>query len=162
MCAGSRHDGKTDKDAPDQGIVHGHAYTILDTATANGERIIKLRNPWGTGEWTGKYSNKGTKDWMGNIMDSIRNSGQAMAHEDGTFWMPFEDFARYFCHVDICVVKKSIATMHLETNEGFGVCGLILGVLKGFVTFFFCCQGLKALWFPQRKTTAELIKKYMA
>jgi hypothetical protein len=160
MCAGSRHDGKTDKDAPDQGIVHGHAYTILDTATAGGERIIKLRNPWGSGEWTGKYSNKGTKDWMGNIMDSIRSAGQAMAHEDGTFWMPFEDFARYFCHVDICVVKKSIGTMHLQTNEGFGICGLVCGVFKGFVTFFICCQGVKALWFPKRKTTAQLIKSY--
>ena len=40
VAAGSRHDGKTDKDAPSQGIVHGHAYTILDAATCNGESII--------------------------------------------------------------------------------------------------------------------------
>ena len=27
---------------------------------------------------------------MSNVMDSLRSNGQAMTHEDGTFWMPFE------------------------------------------------------------------------
>jgi hypothetical protein len=157
MCAGSRHDGKTDKDAPDKGIVHGHAYTVLDTATSMGEKIIKLRNPWGSGEWTGKFSNKGTNDWMTNVADAMMGK---VDHEDGVFWMPFDDFCRYFSHVDICVVSTGISTLHLDVKEGWGVCGLVFGVLKGFCTFFVCCAGLKAIWFPQRSTTAQKIKAY--
>merc|ERR1711998_663624 len=38
------------------GIVPGHAYSVLDVGTYGGEKLIKLRNPWGAFEWTGKWS----------------------------------------------------------------------------------------------------------
>ena len=31
-----------------EGIVVGHAYSILDVATYKGEKLIQLRNPWGS------------------------------------------------------------------------------------------------------------------
>ena len=41
------------------------AYTILDSQeiqTENGlERIVKLRNPWGSGEWKGDWSDSSSK-----------------------------------------------------------------------------------------------------
>jgi hypothetical protein len=46
----------------DFGLVTKHAYSILRVEyleiSDNGEteRFIKLRNPWGSGEWTGKWS----------------------------------------------------------------------------------------------------------
>ena len=46
------------------GIVSGHAYAILDVREVqrNGkERILKLRNPWGSKEWEGDWSDKSSK-----------------------------------------------------------------------------------------------------
>ena len=159
VAAGSRHDGKTDKDAPSQGIVHGHAYTILDAATCNGESIIKLRNPWGSGEWTGKYSSLEDPSWMNSVANTLR--GKKIVHEPGTFWMPFTDFCKHYSHIDICVISVSVSNLHLEVNEGSGVCGLIVGVLKGFITFCLCCRGCRTIWFPQRKTTKQIVADYI-
>lgn len=40
------------------GLVHGHAYSIIDVMRAHGFSLIKLRNPWGHGEWQGDWSDK--------------------------------------------------------------------------------------------------------
>ncbi len=45
------------------GIVPGHAYTILSVYSPRltlktGIRLVKLRNPWGSFEWTGDWSDK--------------------------------------------------------------------------------------------------------
>lgn len=47
--------------AEQQGIVPGHAYTLLSAAevldiNGNTVRLVKLRNPWGSGEWNGDWS----------------------------------------------------------------------------------------------------------
>ncbi len=49
-----------DKISPFQtkGIVQGHAYSILDVKYCQSICFIKLRNPWGTFEWTGNWSDK--------------------------------------------------------------------------------------------------------
>ena len=41
----------------------GHAYTLLSAAQltlSNGQQVnlVKLRNPWGSGEWKGDWSDK--------------------------------------------------------------------------------------------------------
>jgi len=54
---------KTDPHATDLGILVNHAYTLLDVREV-GEpyqdstkaRLLKLRNPWGDGEWKGPWS----------------------------------------------------------------------------------------------------------
>lgn len=34
------------------GIVHGHAYSILNVAEVEGVKLVQMRNPWGSFEWT--------------------------------------------------------------------------------------------------------------
>jgi hypothetical protein len=51
----------------DLGLVTGHAYSILrveylEISDSETERFIKLRNPWGSGEWKGKWSD-GDQRW---------------------------------------------------------------------------------------------------
>ena len=36
-----------------EGIVLGHAYSILDVQIYKKEKLIQLRNPWGEKEWSG-------------------------------------------------------------------------------------------------------------
>lgn len=42
------------------GVVQGHAYTILNATWVHIEgeshRIVQCRNPWGKGEFTGRWS----------------------------------------------------------------------------------------------------------
>jgi hypothetical protein len=40
------------------GIVSGHAYSLISVHEAEGPvpRLVKIRNPWGKGEWKGDYS----------------------------------------------------------------------------------------------------------
>lgn len=86
-------DNYTQEEADRDGIVMGHAYTLLSVAQitdAQGQRVnlVKLRNPWGSGEWNGDWSDKSPL-WT----QAIRNQVDFFSEkDDGIFWMDFEDF----------------------------------------------------------------------
>ena len=58
MCASSQPGSDTNKSV--SGVVQGHAYTVLNAIVINvggqRERIVQLRNPWGKGEFHGRFS----------------------------------------------------------------------------------------------------------
>lgn len=45
-----------------EGLVLGHAYSILDVRQYKGQKLIQLRNPWGETEWKGDWSDQ-SKKW---------------------------------------------------------------------------------------------------
>jgi hypothetical protein len=45
-----------DTDCSPQGIAQGHAYAVLQVVKVQQLRLLKLRNPWGTSQWCGPYS----------------------------------------------------------------------------------------------------------
>jgi hypothetical protein len=104
MCASSRTGSDTNKTA--ENISQGHAYTVLQIAKnpAGSEyNVIKLRNPWGCTEWNGDWSD-GDAMW-----DNEPDVAQALNYEeaeDGSFWMPIDDFVDQFGGVHVC--KKSM------------------------------------------------------
>ena len=70
------------------GIVSSHAYSILDARLVNGkEKILQLRNPWGSGEWKGAWSDKSDR-WTPELKKALGWSDK----DDGVFWMPFDDY----------------------------------------------------------------------
>jgi len=83
------------------GIVEAHAYSILDAMEVPSiygfERIIKLRNPWGDGEWTGRYSD-GSSAWT----EDAKELTELKQEDDGAFWMELSDFAAYFACSAVC------------------------------------------------------------
>lgn len=84
------------------GLVFGHAYTVITAlVTTQGDRLVKIRNPWGAMEWNGDWSDKSDK-WTPEMRAEVGNVVEA---DDGVFWMAVSDFLYYFDHLNICMVR---------------------------------------------------------
>eukprot|EP01084_Bolivina_argentea_P252400 423642_1 len=121
-----------------EGIVEGHTYTIKEVATIGEFRLLNLRNPWGSFEWKGDWSDhsplwKKHKD-IGKKLNFI-------AADDGLFWMEYKDFFRLYNVIQICD-RSTIKNLHLDVMEDEGQCGVFKGCCIGCGKFWCCCQGL--------------------
>ena len=67
----------TDKPFTNTGLIGDHAYTIMGVEEKNGERFVKLRNPWGQTEPAGN------------------------GPDDGVFSVPWKTFAKYYDGVGV-------------------------------------------------------------
>ena len=54
--------------------------------------MIRLRNPWGSKEWNGAFSD-GDEKWN-NISQSEKDKIGLNFEDDGEFWMLFDDFVK--------------------------------------------------------------------
>lgn len=100
------------KEMPDKstGLVAGHAYGVLRVyTTRDGKfKLIQLRNPWGSFEWKGKWSD-GSREWTKAYIDEI---GGVVNADDGSFWMELSDYRRYFDKITVCrIFNLRILTM---------------------------------------------------
>jgi hypothetical protein len=103
------------------GLVPGHAYTLVTCVEVNGVRLCRLRNPWGSMEWTGDWSDH-SDCWTPemttaltaalaaaeealNDPDADKSTAATEKKDDGLFWMSFEDFTQHFNSVSICYVR---------------------------------------------------------
>ncbi|KAI1272036.1 hypothetical protein F5Y07DRAFT_381127 [Xylaria sp. FL0933] len=81
------------------GIREGHAYVVMDARTLkSGERLVKLRNPWGKlrkGVWEGPWSD-GSKEWNQDVKEEL---GHQFGN-DSVFWIRFEDMVEKYLHFD--------------------------------------------------------------
>ncbi|XP_035828504.1 calpain-5 [Aplysia californica] len=114
----------------DMGLVKGHAYGITSVKNVhlegsglfgifNREKLpmIRLRNPWGQGEWKGAFSD-GSEEWN-KISKADREKVGLTFEEDGEFWMTFEDYCKYFVQTCICrVVNTSYLSLSKTWHEG--------------------------------------------
>eukprot|EP01043_Picozoa_sp_COSAG02_P067914 COSAG02_NODE_11082_length_1796_cov_56.310548_1_plen_195_part_00 len=104
-CASNGEEPQVAAVAPQMGLVLNHAYSLLDVwegQRRNGERIklLKLRNPWGEGEWKGKWRS-GCDMWRSLPVEVHRQLGYVNAN-DGTFFMSFDDFYLFFEKIYLC------------------------------------------------------------
>lgn len=67
------------------GLVGGHAYSVLRAVECKGQRFVVHRNPWGDSEWTGPWSD-GSKEWTPEWLDILPRLGHVFG-EDGEFIM---------------------------------------------------------------------------
>ena len=75
--AGATEQAYTTPDGQQSGIMTGHAYSLNDVFEIEREdrpqkpksRILRVRNPWGRGEWRGKWSDES---------DEIENHKEAL------------------------------------------------------------------------------------
>jgi hypothetical protein len=107
------------------GLLHGHAYSLLQTfkQKKTGLRLVQLKNPWGSYEWSGDYSDDSPL-WTKKLKQEVNRAVQKRARQlsagsatgntspraavvtevkdDGAFWMSWTDFAKYFEDVSTC------------------------------------------------------------
>ncbi|ENN74877.1 hypothetical protein YQE_08542, partial [Dendroctonus ponderosae] len=95
-----------DKDSKRQlrlrnGLITHHAYSVTGLARvrgASGETpLVRLRNPWARGEWTGAWSER-SWEWDG-LSARDKELLSVRVANDGE--MSFEDFARHFTQLDL-------------------------------------------------------------
>uniref|UniRef100_A0A3B3XTV9 Calpain catalytic domain-containing protein n=1 Tax=Poecilia mexicana TaxID=48701 RepID=A0A3B3XTV9_9TELE len=85
------------------GLVQGHAYAVTGVrevlSRAKAERLVRLWNPWGQGEWSGDWSDR-SPVWQ-TVSPQDRETCLSV-REDGEFWMTLQDFCKFYSDLDIC------------------------------------------------------------
>lgn len=98
-----------------QGIIAGHAYTILRLLdvpiTRNGKSItlqlMHVRNPHATNEWKGKWHDDDKETWNA-YPEALKATGHKIGVKDnGVFWMEFQDYKHGFAEVAVCFDKQN-------------------------------------------------------
>ncbi|XP_038588845.1 calpain-5-like [Micropterus salmoides] len=118
-CSIRPAEGETVESVLDCGLVRGHAYGITAVRKLRlGEKLqktggmsrllmVRMRNPWGTTDWTGAWS-QGSQQWQ-QMGRAVREKMGLIVRDVGEFWMDFEDFCHYFTDVVVCrLVEKAL------------------------------------------------------
>jgi hypothetical protein len=77
------------------GVVAMHAYSIMEAREVRGERLLRLRNPWGKTEWQGDWSD-GSPQWTGEWLSLLNHK----FGNDGVFWISYKDLLRKYQSLD--------------------------------------------------------------
>ncbi|KAG5643371.1 hypothetical protein DXG03_001019 [Asterophora parasitica] len=80
------------------GLIGGHAYSVLRAVEYNGKRFVVIRNPWGATEWTGPWSD-GSKEWTPEWLPALQVLGHSFG-DDGEFVMEYKDFLENWEQID--------------------------------------------------------------
>lgn len=98
-CGSFRKEAESEESI-DHGLVTSHAYTVLEAREVNmdggkKERLIKIRNPWGSQEWRGAWSD-GSEEWTPEMMKTLNHR----FGNDGIFWISFQDWMKNYQFFD--------------------------------------------------------------
>lgn len=88
------------------GLLPGHANTILRAVKVNDFKMICLRNPWGHCEWKGPWHDEG-EEWK--LHPEVADALQVEDKDNGSFWMEWEDFEWNYAmiHLTLFSVRTS-------------------------------------------------------
>ena len=118
MVASSNPGSDTNKSS--SGVVQGHAYTFLDANYVDygqdKERLVKLRNPWGSGEFKGRWSDS-DRGW--NYIPSSEKQRLEFDpnKKDGTFFMSYSDFLREFRSLTIAEINDNASYVYKSIHD---------------------------------------------
>ncbi|KAK2182039.1 hypothetical protein NP493_369g02029 [Ridgeia piscesae] len=92
------------EEALKNGLFVGHAYSITNFVQGHIDnkpvRLLRLRNPWGKGEWNGDWGDSSSK-WY-SVSKADRDALGIRTRDDGEFWMSFDDWQASFETLNIC------------------------------------------------------------
>lgn len=85
------------------GLVEGHAYAVTGVkeilSKGRLEKLVRVWNPWGKGEWNGDWSDRSP---LWQTVDPQERDMCLAVFDDGEFWMPLDDFCKFYSDMDIC------------------------------------------------------------
>ncbi|KAJ2910687.1 cysteine protease [Coemansia aciculifera] len=89
------------------GLVPSHAYAVLDVREAGEHRLLKVKNPWSSLRWTGKFSHADKTAWTVALMEQLEyDPATAEGNDCGIFW------------IDYASVCQRFDAIHLNWNPG--------------------------------------------
>ena len=100
-CSNSQKDkdGIQEDGMGNQGILYNHAYSVIDVREVDSLRLIRLRNPWGHGEWTGAFSDD-DEEW--DKHKGLKDKLSYSFSYDGNWWMTFQHFVENYNRLYLC------------------------------------------------------------
>ena len=97
------------------GLSPGHAYTVLgvmEIDTGKGvEKVVRLRNPYGNGEFNGDWS-----DYSSKWTPELKKKYNLVIKDDGDFYMAFDDFLTYYITLGVCKLHPGYKTTTLKVR----------------------------------------------
>ena len=92
---------KGNDEVEQRGLVQSHAYTLISAKkwVQRNLYLLKLRNPWGEGEWNGKWSDN-SPYWT----DEYKKYFNFKKSNDGIFWIDISDYIKNFDATYICYI----------------------------------------------------------
>ncbi|XP_073718206.1 calpain-2 catalytic subunit-like [Misgurnus anguillicaudatus] len=92
-------------------LVKRHAYSLTGAEEVHyigrPVQLVRIRNPWGEVEWTGRWSDK-SNEW--NNVPPKEKAKLNYSAEDGEFWMAYSDFVQNFSRLEICNLTPDTLT----------------------------------------------------
>jgi hypothetical protein len=157
--------GSGDARDPKTGLSFGHAYTLLggfeienisggekrivhvhESSKPGNERIIKLRNPWGKGEWNGDWNDTSYK-WTPGLKRELG----VTVEDDGIFFMPFKEFLQYFNDFQVCYFRDHYRYNAQKFTSSPSEVSTIRFTVKEAGNIFLTINQTKAECFPQAR-----------
>lgn len=113
MGAGSPENPNGDLAVSENGIVQGHAYSILNVEEIDGEKILQMKNPHGQygQEWRGDWGD-GSSKWTKKAITKLGYDEKP----DGIFWISLEDFVWEFKNLYVCRIFDDPKWKKLEVQ----------------------------------------------
>lgn len=102
-----------------EGVISGHAYSLISIHEFKHQgkdvRLLKLRNPWGTGEWTGAWSDNSNL-WT----EPLKQQVGFVDGDDGIFFIELNDYLEHFSWTSICLENNASKYAHSQLYHSFG------------------------------------------
>lgn len=162
MTAGSDNlSGGSDVYIPKIGIAGSHAYSLLSVyqlkedngqyrLTGEGEeysvRLLKLRNPWGKGEWKGDWCDEDAR-WTPELKGLLGFPEQV---EDGIFFMTWEDFQTYYSDVQICYFHDGYKYSAIKSKSKRGEVVVLRFKLDTPGKYYFSVNQINRRFYPKQ------------
>lgn len=124
------------EEARQLGLEPRYIYRVTQVADlGSGKQIIRVKNCSGftEPEWLGSWSPEDT-NWA-NVNEETRRELDGEAFHDGGFWVGFQDFLKYFDHIDICHINHDVddeVTFNGRWEIGLNAGGVQKGDFKNY------------------------------